>query len=94
MPSSASDQVDGNELGPQLLIGTILSIIPLVILYYDWLLTLEPEIDLYWPPKHSLGWVSSFFLLNRYLSLFGHIPVARSLATWGNLKLSDTRGIP
>lgn len=47
----------------------------LAILYYDYFLTLPVEIAYFWPPKHRFTWASSLFLANRYLSLFGHIPV-------------------
>jgi len=43
-------------------------------LFYDYLLTWSSEVSLYW-----LDWrftsTSFFFLANRYVSLFGHIPV-------------------
>ncbi|KAJ3569708.1 hypothetical protein NP233_g4882 [Leucocoprinus birnbaumii] len=44
-----------------------------VILYYDYLLTINDEIQLIWPNK-SLGVVSLVFYLNRYVSLLGHVP--------------------
>jgi len=47
----------------------------LVILYYDYLLTLPEEIARYWDSqrKASLAW--SLFFLNRYFCLLGHIPI-------------------
>ncbi|KAI0071350.1 hypothetical protein K474DRAFT_1712537 [Panus rudis PR-1116 ss-1] len=46
----------------------------LTILYYDWLLTLPEEIQLYW--RHQWSITSLFYLLNRYCTLLVHIPVA------------------
>jgi hypothetical protein len=45
----------------------------LVILYYDYLLTLPLECSRYWGSRITLA--SGFFYLNRYLALLGHIPV-------------------
>ncbi|KAH9916254.1 uncharacterized protein BXZ73DRAFT_105884 [Epithele typhae] len=49
------------------------STLAFVILYYDYFLTLGPEVDRYWKGGFSL--VSCGYFLNRYLSLFGHVPV-------------------
>ncbi|KAI0077602.1 hypothetical protein K474DRAFT_1771680 [Panus rudis PR-1116 ss-1] len=46
----------------------------LTILYYDWLLTIPSEIDLYW--QHRFSYTSFFYFLNRYSSLLAHVPVA------------------
>ncbi|TCD63149.1 hypothetical protein EIP91_005908 [Steccherinum ochraceum] len=49
----------------------------MVVLYYDYLLSLPDEVKLYWrrgAPKFSWGLL--FFYLNRYTALLGHIPVA------------------
>ncbi|KAG6873264.1 hypothetical protein C0995_001038 [Termitomyces sp. Mi166 len=43
------------------------------LLYYDYALTLPYEIDRFWSTR-SLSWTSTFFYLNRYLSVFGHVP--------------------
>ncbi|KAF8055681.1 hypothetical protein FPV67DRAFT_804090 [Lyophyllum atratum] len=45
----------------------------LVILYYDYTLTLPAEVQRFW--SSPLSWAPSFFYVNRYLALFGHIPV-------------------
>ena len=47
----------------------------LVMLYYEYLLTLSREIQFLWPPHNKLGWFTFVCLLNRYLPLFGQIPV-------------------
>ena len=48
---------------------------PAAILYYDYALTLATEIERFWPPKRRLGWASCTFLINRYISVVGHVPV-------------------
>ncbi|TFK49497.1 hypothetical protein OE88DRAFT_1663120 [Heliocybe sulcata] len=49
----------------------------LSILYYDYALTFRIEIDRFWIPRFT--WASFLFYLNRYLGIFGHIPVALQL---------------
>jgi hypothetical protein len=49
------------------------------ILLYEYFATFESEVKFFWPPHCPLGWVSFTFLLNRYATLFGHIPVFLSL---------------
>ncbi len=49
----------------------------LAILYYDYLLTLPLEIQFLWSPGKQ-GWLTVACLLNRYLAVFGHIPLAVS----------------
>lgn len=44
------------------------------ILYYDYALTLSTEVERFWSSP-SFSWGSTFFYLNRYLALFGHIPI-------------------
>ncbi|KIK64164.1 hypothetical protein GYMLUDRAFT_434780 [Collybiopsis luxurians FD-317 M1] len=53
-----------------------------VILIYDWLITLDQEVELIWrrPSKTRLAVI--LFFLNRYLTLLGNIPVA-VLFFWG-----------
>ncbi|EIN09106.1 hypothetical protein PUNSTDRAFT_120530 [Punctularia strigosozonata HHB-11173 SS5] len=43
------------------------------VLYYDYALTLGTEIARYWGRR--LTWPSAFFLVNRYLSLLGFVPI-------------------
>ncbi|VDC07451.1 unnamed protein product [Peniophora sp. CBMAI 1063] len=71
------------ELGHEIFIANCLVFVPLVILFYEYVATFEREVRLYWPPRHPLGWVSSVFLANRYLSLLGHIPILYSV--FGNM---------
>ncbi|KAG6917416.1 hypothetical protein DXG01_002685 [Tephrocybe rancida] len=50
-----------------------LNLASFTILYYDYALTLPAEIDRFWSTR-TISWVSGFYYLNRYLTLFGHIP--------------------
>lgn len=53
----------------------------LVILFYDYMLTLPDEIELFW--KAETSWVARFFLITRYFSLVGNIPIAlQSYSDW------------
>ena len=56
----------------------------LAILYYDYLLTLSREIQFLWPPHNKLGWFTLACLLNRYLPVFGYIPLALSYFSPGS----------
>ncbi|KAG6905712.1 hypothetical protein DXG01_001159, partial [Tephrocybe rancida] len=51
-----------------------INLVSFTILYYDYALTLPAEIDRFWTSR-TISWVSVFYYLNRYLTLFGHIPV-------------------
>ncbi|KAH0589999.1 hypothetical protein H2248_000180 [Termitomyces sp. 'cryptogamus'] len=57
----------------QLNSNNYIDLVSFTLLYYDYALTLPAEIDRFWSTR-SLSWTSTFFYLNRYLSLFGHIP--------------------
>jgi hypothetical protein len=48
--------------------------IGLVIIYYDYLLTLPMEVVRFWSLP-DITWVSFFFYINRYLSVLGHLPL-------------------
>ncbi|RDB31003.1 hypothetical protein Hypma_000082 [Hypsizygus marmoreus] len=51
-----------------------INLVSFVILYYDYALTLPAEVERFWASK-SVSWASGFFYVNRYLVIFGHIPV-------------------
>ncbi|KAI9443927.1 hypothetical protein H4582DRAFT_1045945 [Lactarius indigo] len=74
----------GINLGPHaaeyVYLNSITNIPPLAILYYDYLLTLPLEIQYLWYPN-KLGWFTVACLLNRYLPILGHIPLAVSYIT-------------
>ena len=53
-----------------------------MLLYYDYLLTLEDEIESYWPPRRPLTWLSGLFLGTRYFTLLAFVPVLVSMV-WG-----------
>ncbi|KAH9021572.1 hypothetical protein EDB85DRAFT_2152287 [Lactarius pseudohatsudake] len=74
----------GINLGPHaaeyVYLNSLTNLPPLAILYYDYLLTLPLEIQYLWYPN-KLGWFTVACLLNRYLPVFGHIPLAVSYMT-------------
>ena len=44
------------------------------ILYFDFFLTLPAEVDRYWT-GNGCSWASLLFFMNRYMSIFCHIPI-------------------
>ena len=50
------------------------TIIWAAILLYDYCLTLIAEVERCWSAR-QLNWGLGFFYLNRYLTLFGHVPI-------------------
>lgn len=50
-----------------------------VILYYDYILTFTREVESFWPHRNRVGFVSSIYFLNRYVAIFGHIPMVLRL---------------
>ncbi|KAJ7023654.1 hypothetical protein C8F04DRAFT_1401594 [Mycena alexandri] len=54
-------------------LSRILILVPLTVLVYEYLLTLEYEASTFWGTR--LTWGSFFFYLNRYTSLFGTLPI-------------------
>jgi len=55
-------------------INSVIHVSAMVILYYDYMLTLDREIRFVWPPHNKQGWFTAAFLLNRYISIFGYLP--------------------
>src|SRR6266404_5478142 len=51
----------------------------LAILYYDYVLTFSREVEYFWPKSYRTSWISLLFFLNRYLAIFGNIPIALGL---------------
>ena len=50
----------------------------LVMLYYDYLLTLPREIQFLWPPHNTQGWFTLACFLNRYIPIIGVLPIVVS----------------
>ncbi|KAF4616708.1 hypothetical protein D9613_008373 [Agrocybe pediades] len=50
------------------------SLISYTILVLEYLATFEEEVERFWKAGR-INWASGFFYVNRYLTLFGHIPV-------------------
>ncbi|KAJ8689337.1 hypothetical protein PTI98_013367 [Pleurotus ostreatus] len=67
-------QLTASELQIQNNVKSYLSLAAVTILYYDYWLTLPLEIERYWALE---GFTTARFLfyLNRYTSLFAHVPV-------------------
>lgn len=59
---------------------------PAGILYYDYALTFSVEVDRFW--KGRLSFATLIFYFNRYLVLFGHIPVLYEFYASDNQKVS------
>jgi Family of unknown function (DUF6533) len=52
----------------------------LVILYYDYALNFSREVEFFWPhDENRVGWVSALYFLNRYVAIFGYIPIVLRL---------------
>ncbi|EPQ53547.1 hypothetical protein GLOTRDRAFT_139744 [Gloeophyllum trabeum ATCC 11539] len=66
-----------------------LSLIAFAVLYYDYTLTFGIEVDRFWAPRFS--WASFLFYLNRYLGIFGHIPVILQLFRAFSSKVSPAQ---
>jgi Family of unknown function (DUF6533) len=62
----------------------------LVILYYDYVLTLPPEIKFLWPPHNKQGWFTLACLLNRYIPVLGHVPFAMSYFVPGSFPVRSS----
>jgi Family of unknown function (DUF6533) len=54
------------------------SVPSIVILYYDYILTLHREIRFLWPPHNKQGWFTIACLLNRYIPVLGYLPLVVS----------------
>ncbi|EMD39234.1 hypothetical protein CERSUDRAFT_72420 [Gelatoporia subvermispora B] len=80
------------------------TLVPFAILYYDYCITFNVEIDNFWR-GFTLTWVSLFFVVNRYFSLlivvpvlvelFGYIPeaVMRALVSTARIGIHDLTAI-
>jgi len=51
-----------------------LALVGFTVLCYDYVLTLGMEMSRFWSPL-QFSWGTVIFLLNRYVALFGHVPV-------------------
>jgi len=59
-------------------VASYLSLAGFVILYYDYGLTFRMEISAFWSPL-QYDWGTTVFLLNRYITLLGHLPVVAEM---------------
>jgi hypothetical protein len=51
----------------------------LVLLYYDYMLTLHQEVQFLWPPHNKQSWFTLAFFINRYVPMIGVLPIVVSL---------------
>ncbi|VDB99451.1 unnamed protein product [Peniophora sp. CBMAI 1063] len=78
-----AEETDWESIKRNLFVNYILHTVPLVVLYYDYLLTVGDEIQHYWPNRRRpLTWLSCLFLGVRYLAVIGYIPALVALV-WG-----------
>ncbi|KAJ4466831.1 hypothetical protein C8J55DRAFT_526464 [Lentinula edodes] len=62
------------------------SLVSLTLLYYDYFLTIEGEVNLFWTYR-SLTWAPVMFYLTRYFSILGSIPIMLGHFSLGHVKL-------
>ncbi|KAH9953184.1 hypothetical protein BC827DRAFT_167231 [Russula dissimulans] len=55
-------------------IGSAIHVSTIVILYYDYILTLPREIEFLWLSHNKRGWFTTACLLNRYVPVLGYLP--------------------
>jgi len=71
--SDSDDILSPAEIQIQLNFNYYCAMIAFTILFYDYLLTFQWEVQRYWGSR--LSWSSFYFVFNRYFVMFGHIPV-------------------
>ncbi|KIJ15387.1 hypothetical protein PAXINDRAFT_11931 [Paxillus involutus ATCC 200175] len=60
--------------GWQLQINTVVTTVSFAILIYDYVLTFEREVRLFWQrPWPRLSWAFALFVANRYITLMVHV---------------------
>jgi len=74
--------LNGIDIGPHgpehVWINSIISVTSTVLVYYDYLLTLQREVEFLWPPHNKLGWFTTACLFNRYVPVLGNLPIVIS----------------
>lgn len=55
--------------------GYFICIVSAAVLYYDYALTLSMEYEQFWKHQSKFSTAAVLFVLNRYLSLLGEIPI-------------------
>ncbi|KAH9972500.1 hypothetical protein BGW80DRAFT_375384 [Lactifluus volemus] len=77
----------GPHPGEYAYLNSIFNVSAIVILYYDYMLTLPREIRFLWPPHNKQGWFTLTCFLNRYLPLFGHLPLVMTYFVPGEVSV-------
>ncbi|KAH9953077.1 hypothetical protein BC827DRAFT_193660 [Russula dissimulans] len=78
MPRGYIDLDIGPNAAGHVWISTVFHVSVIVLLYYDYMLNLDREIQFLWPPHNKQGWVTAAYFLNRYLSVLGYLPLVVS----------------
>ncbi|KAK0473746.1 hypothetical protein IW261DRAFT_675606 [Armillaria novae-zelandiae] len=76
-PKTPMSMIESSSLSLEyqdLNVNYYVSLVALSILYYDYALTFGLEVSRFWVHR-GFSWAAFFFYLNRYLGIFGHIPV-------------------
>ncbi|ESK87060.1 hypothetical protein Moror_11941 [Moniliophthora roreri MCA 2997] len=69
---SAANPVQYQE---HLNVDAYLNLISFTLIYYEYFITLEIEVERYWAHWRTFSLASTIFFLNRYVAVFGHVPV-------------------
>lgn len=51
---------------------------PSALALYDYILTFPAELDRFWSPLKIRQWGTLIFIINRYVGLWGHVPIIYS----------------
>jgi len=78
MPRGYIDIDIGPNAAEDVWISSVINFVSMVILYYDYMITLSREIQFLWPPHNKQGWVTAAYLVNRYISVLGYLPLVVS----------------
>ncbi|KAH9953070.1 hypothetical protein BC827DRAFT_1273856 [Russula dissimulans] len=90
MPRGYIDIDIGPNAAEDVWISSVIHFSAMVILYYDYMLTLSREIQFLWPPHNKQGWVTAAYLVNRYISVLGYLPLVVSFFIPSDLPLYVT----
>jgi hypothetical protein len=68
-------QLNAADIQTQVVWNKCVELVAFVVLLYDYLLTLDLEVERFWK-RETIGLTSILFFVNRYLTLLGNIPIA------------------
>ncbi|KAJ6571497.1 hypothetical protein B0H19DRAFT_1372569 [Mycena capillaripes] len=70
MADQASNNISPAEFQSELNVNAYIALICLTLLFYDYILTADQEIQAYWGAR--ITWATALFYLNRYVSMIGN----------------------